>query len=113
MTEQEAIKTIRAYYPSENNSDLREAFDIAIDYLKKSELLKRLEPRILKLDEIQEGGGYWMCAPRDFISRPVICIRKEMDAITFAWQFGTSSCCTEDYGTGWRGWWCLSTKPIP
>ncbi len=75
-------------------------------------LIKRLEPHILGLNEIQEGYGYWLCVPGDFVSRPVICVHKEMDAqkpyITFAWQFGTFSWDTEEYGMGWC---CWSAKP--
>lgn len=40
MTEQEAIEVIKANYPSENYSELREALKIAIHYLKESEPLK-------------------------------------------------------------------------
>lgn len=77
-------------------------------------LIKSLEPRVLGVNEIVEGDGYWLTVmDNNFVNRPVICIHKEDDAkkkyITLAWQFGTFSWETETYGTEWRLW---SSKPI-
>lgn len=40
MTELEAIETIMANYPPSNYTDLREALDMAIHYLKEHEAVK-------------------------------------------------------------------------
>jgi len=40
MTNQEAIETIKANYPPENYSMLREALDMALSMLEKQELMK-------------------------------------------------------------------------
>lgn len=106
MTNQEAIETIKANYPPENYSMLREALDIALA------LLKAQEPRALTLEEIKDGEPYWFSAGKEFVTRPVICIHREDDAqkpyITFVWRFGTFSWLSEDYG---KTWWVWSAKP--
>lgn len=77
-------------------------------------MIKKLEPRVIGLSEIEEGEGYWMTSmSSDFVPRPVICVHNEKDArkpyITLAWQYGTFSWEAETYGTEWRLW---SAKPI-
>ena len=73
------------------------------------EMIKKLEPHILGLNEIKEGEGYWVdMMDDDFVDRPVICVHIENDArkpyITLAWQFGTFSWEAETYGTEWCLW---------
>ena len=77
-------------------------------------MIKKLEPHVIGLSEIEEGEGYWMTTmSRDSKPLPVICVHNEKDAgkpyITFAWQYGTFSWEAETYGTEWRLW---SSKPI-
>lgn len=78
------------------------------------ELLKELEPHVIGLSEIEDGGGYWLTTmSSDFIPRPVIVVHNEKDAgkpyITLAWQYGTFSWEAKTYGIAWRLW---SAKPI-
>ena len=65
-------------------------------------------PRVMTLEEIKDGESYWFSAGKEFVTRPVICVHREDDArkpyITFAWQYGTFSWETEDYGKTWRCW---------
>jgi hypothetical protein len=76
------------------------------------ELLKAQHPRVLTLDEIEDGKPYWLGTGKEFVTRPVICVHREDDAqksyITFVWQFGTFSWASEDYGKTWR---CWSARP--
>lgn len=77
-------------------------------------MIKKLEPRVIGLSEIEEGEGYWMTSmSSDFVPRPVICVHNEKDTrkpyITLAEQYGTFSWEAETYGTEWRLW---SAKPI-
>ena len=77
-------------------------------------VIKKLEPHVIGLSEIEDGEGYWLTMiSSDFIPRPVICVHNEKDArkpyITFAWQYGTTSFEAETYGIEWRLW---SAKPI-
>ena len=77
-------------------------------------MIKKLEPHVIGLSEIEDGGGYWLTTmSNDFIPRPVICVHNEKDAgkpyITLAWQYGTFSWEAETYGIEWRLW---SAKPI-
>lgn len=71
-------------------------------------LLKAQVPRVMTLEEIQDGGCYWFDAGKDFAIRPVICVLKEEDArkryVCFAWQFGTFCCEADDYGKTWHCW---------
>ena len=75
--------------------------------------LEALQPRVLSLEEIQDGGCYWFEAGTDFVIRPVICIRNEEDAwkryVCFAWQFGTFSWEADDYDKTWRCWMAKPT----
>ena len=100
-----------AYRPDGKKTcdDLNPLLDDALSMIKK------LEPHVIGLSEIEEGEGYWMdsLSNSDFVPRPVICVHNEKDArkpyITLAWQYGTFSWEAETYGTEWRLW---SAKPI-
>lgn len=89
---------------------------VRVDIIKKAiELLKKQEPRVLALDELRDGGCYWLEVVNDFVICticPVICIHKEDYAwkryVHFTWQFGTYSKENDDYGKTWR---CWSTNP--
>ena len=99
-----------AYRPSEQDTcdNLIPLLDGALSMIIK------LEPHVIKLSEIEDGGGYWLTMiSSNFKSRPVICVHNEKDAgkpyITLAWQYGTTSLEAEAYGILWRLW---SAKPI-
>lgn len=76
-------------------------------------MIKKLEPHLIGLSEIEEGEAYWLDV-HGFGNKPrsVICVHIENDAkksyITLAWQFGTFSWEAETYGTEWKLW---SAKP--
>lgn len=53
MTNQEAIEVIKANYPSENYSMLREALDIALALLKEQEAVKPVRD--------EQTGRIWLC----------------------------------------------------
>lgn len=76
-------------------------------------MIKKLEPHVIGLNEIEDGEGYWWTTMSGDINRFVICVHNEKDAgkpyITFAWQYGTFSLEAETYGTEWRLW---SAKPV-
>lgn len=77
-------------------------------------MIIKLEPHVIRLDEIEDGEGYWLTMiSSDFIPRPVIVFHNEKDAgkpyITLVWQYGDFSLETEAYGIVWRLW---SAKPI-
>lgn len=77
-------------------------------------MIKKLEPHVVGLSEIEDGGGYWLTTMfSDYKPRPVVCVHNEKDArkpyITLAWQYGTFSWEAETYGIEWRLW---SAKPI-
>ena len=77
-------------------------------------VLDAAQPRVMTLEKIQDGGCYWFEAGKDFVIRPVICIRNEEDAwkryVCFAWQFGTFSWEADDYGKTWRCWTARPTE---
>lgn len=73
------------------------------------DMIKKLEPHLIGLSEIEEGEGYWLSGKNSAsVTRPVICVHIENDArkpyIMFAWQFGTFSFEAETYGTEWCLW---------
>lgn len=72
-------------------------------------MIKKLEPHVIELSEIEDGGGYWLTTmSSNFKPRPVICVHNEKDAIkpyvTLAGQYGTFSWETETYGIEWHLW---------
>lgn len=77
-------------------------------------LLKAQRPRVMALEEIQDGECYWFEAGKDLIIVPVICVRYEEDArkryICFTWQFGTFSWEVDDYDKTWRCWTARPTE---
>lgn len=96
------------------DAECGEALSIGPSPLRRDalKLLKEQEPKVVTLDEIKDGEAYWFQRGQMLVTRPVICIHREDDTrkpyITFAWQFGTFSWDSEDYGKTWR---CWTAKP--
>lgn len=71
MTYKEAVETIKAHYPDERYTMLREALDIAINALKQE------EPRLMKPEEVakaDDGTVVWVekhTEERDYLSAMV------------------------------------------
>lgn len=76
-------------------------------------LLKALEPRVMTLEEVQEGEVYWFDCPGNFILRPVICNmydRGDSSYLNFVWQHGNFSWKICEYGRTWRCWTSRPTE---
>ena len=106
MTNQEAIETIKANYPPENYSMLREALDMAIA------LLKEQEPRVMTLDEVKAfDWDYCYLEEERLTGKEYRAVCGDYALICITWpciasmriQHGDDS-----YGKKWR---CWSAKP--
>lgn len=100
MTNQEVIETIKANYPPENYSMLREALDIAIA------LLKSQEPRVVTLEEVKtlnRDTVVWYEHKGVHPPRPRVVSYVNDDHITFTdgctWNFEK-----DGYVSHWRLW---------
>ena len=70
------------------------------------ELLKAQEPRVMTLEDVEEGKPYWL-EMRGAISEYVICnLNDHGDSafLDFATQFGNKTLESDGYGKTWRCW---------
>ena len=78
--------------------------DLALAVMRE---LVAQEPRVMTLEEVQEGEVYWFDCPGNFILRPVICNmydRGDSSYLNFVWQHGNFSWKICEYGRTWRCW---------
>lgn len=110
MTHQEAIETIKAHYPDERYTMLREVLDMAMDALKAQ------TPRVMTLEEIKPAahGGcmYWMELRQGLKCFPVLMIEQKANrtlefAAVFNNGYGTVTVGRfkpDEYNAVWRCW---------
>ena len=100
MTNQEAIETIKANYPDERYTMLREALDMAM------ELLKAQEPRVMTLEEIVSAECVWIEYATS--GNIVIALPWDIELTDDTYNFiGMPNCFVEFrrlYGEEWRCW---------
>ena len=105
MTNQEAVETIKANYPPENYSMLREALGIALA------LLKAQEPRVLTSSELQPDNLVWIEVPQSGEIWPAL-LRKTDWFGHPTWAMRGYALAAyylhEGYGRDWR---CWSARP--
>lgn len=110
MTNQEAIETIEANYPSERYSMLREALNMAIA------LLKEQEPRVMTLEEVKvcKEPVYLEEIPfsifGSFFNWGLVCTANKND-VTVSVMLRNATvrhCACAMYGKRWR---CWTAKP--
>jgi hypothetical protein len=108
MTNKEAIETIKANYPDERYTMLREALDMAM------ELLKAQEPMVMTLEEVKNSEVLYFEDFTDIsdgvkpIIRPAINIEVKNGGIVMLdsemWDDGFTFSTDEEYGKTWRCW---------
>ena len=100
MTNKEAIETIKANYPDERYTMLREALDMAM------ELLKAQEPRVMTLKEIISAECVWIEYATS--GNVVIALPWDIELTDDTYNFiGMPNCFVEFrslYGKEWRCW---------
>ena len=118
MTKTEAIETIRANYPPENYTQLREALDMAISAIRLD--YQEAEARVMTLAEIEESKNCIVWFEDEYFDRntPYNYALVEAFDLKNHWVwfriFADTSCQQrrdyESYGKRWQCWTKQPTK---